>query len=95
MTKIIHAALPWSTVDVSLELESKKNHFYSCLFSLASHLTHFSDSEKNPKKERKFQKKIRAQWLARGICASLSSSFLSLKENDWMYSLGQALTHEK
>ena len=78
-----------------MELESKKNHFYLCLFSLASHLTYFSDSEKNPKKREKISKKIRAQWSARGICASLSSSFLSLKENDRMYSLGQALTHEK
>ena len=55
----------------------------------------FQIPKKIRKKERKFQKKIRAQWSARGICASLSSSFLSLKENDWMYSLGQALTHEK
>ena len=64
-------------VDVSLELESKKNHFYSCLFSLASHLTYFFQipKKKSEKKERKFQKKIRAQWSARGICASLSSSF--------------------
>ena len=57
LTKIIHAALPWFIVDVSLELESKKNHFYSCLFSLASHLTYFSDSEKNPKKREKISKK--------------------------------------
>ena len=79
-----------------MELESKKNHFYLCLFSLASHLTYFSDSEKKSEKKREnFKKKIRAQWSARGICASLSSSFLSLKENDRMYSLGQALTHEK
>ena len=55
----------------------------------------FQIPKKIRKKERKFQKKIRAQWSARGICASLSSSFLSLKENDRMYSLGQALTHEK
>ena len=55
----------------------------------------FQILKKIRKKERKFQKKIRAQWSARGICASLSSQYLSLKENDRMYSLGQALTHEK
>ena len=67
----------------------------SFLSSFPPYVPIFQIPKKIRKKERKFQKKIRAQWSARRICASLSSSFLSLKENDRMYSLGQALTHEK
>ena len=43
------------------------------------------------KNERKFQKKNQGTVVSqRNLC-----QFLSLKENDRMYSLGQALTHEK